>query len=81
KYGAKDFIEGGKRIALEGELPINTGGGALSAGRLHAYGAVWEACTQLWGRGGERQVKGNPKVCATSTSGGPLAGAMLLVRE
>jgi acetyl-CoA acetyltransferase len=81
RFGAKDFIEGGKRIALEGELPVNTGGGALSGGRLHAYGAVREACLQLWGRGGERQVKGEPRVCATSTSGGPLAGAMLLVRE
>src|SRR5690606_15437739 len=80
RYEAKDFIEGGKRIALEGELPINTSGGALSAGRLHAYGAVHEACTQLWGRGGARQVKGDPKVVATSTAGGPLAGAMLLVK-
>lgn len=81
RYGAKDFVEGGKRIALEGDLPINTGGGALSAGRLHAYGAVHEACTQLWGRGGARQVRGDPQVCATSTAGGPLAGAMLLVRD
>ena len=81
RYGAKDFIDGGKRIALEGELPVNTGGGALSAGRLHAYGAVWEGCTQLWGRAAERQVKGDPRVCATSTAGGPLAGAMLLVRN
>lgn len=81
RYGAKDFIEGGKRIALEGDLPINTGGGALSAGRLHAYGAVFEACTQFWGRGGERQLAGDPQICATSTAGGPLAGCMLLVRE
>jgi len=81
KYGAKDFIENGTRIALEGELPVNTGGGALSAGRLHAFGALHETCTQLWGRGGERQVKGDPKVVATSTAGGPLAGAMLLVKD
>lgn len=81
RYGAKDFIEGGRRISLEGDLPVNTGGGALSAGRLHAYGAVHEACTQLWGRGDQRQVKGAPRVCATSTAGGPLAGAMLLVRD
>jgi acetyl-CoA acetyltransferase len=81
RYGAKDFIEGGRRIALDGDLPVNTGGGALSAGRLHAYGAVHEACTQLWGRGGARQVKGNPQICSTSTAGGPLAGAMLLVRD
>lgn len=81
RFGAKDFIEGGRRIALEGELPVNTGGGALSGGRLHAYGAVCEAANQLWGRCGARQVKDDPRVCATSTSGGPLAGAMLLVRE
>tara|TARA_R110002124_G_scaffold139174_1_gene303299 strand:+ start:4338 stop:5522 length:1185 start_codon:yes stop_codon:yes gene_type:complete len=81
RYGAKDFIDDGTRIALEGELPVNTGGGALSSGRLHAYGAVHEACTQLWGRAGPRQVKDDPQVCATSTSGGPLAGAMLLVRD
>jgi len=81
RYEAGDFIEGGKRISLEGELPVNTGGGALSGGRLHAYGAVHEACTQLWGRGADRQVKGDPKVVATSTAGGPLAGAMLLVKE
>lgn len=81
RYGAKDFIEGGTRIALDGELPVNTGGGALSAGRLHAYGAVHEACTQLWGKAGARQVAGDPKVCATSTAGGPLAGCMLLVRD
>jgi acetyl-CoA acetyltransferase len=80
RYEAGDFIEGGKRIALEGELPVNTGGGALSAGRLHAYGAVHESCIQLWGRGGDRQVKGDPKVVATSTAGGPLAGCMLLVK-
>jgi acetyl-CoA acetyltransferase len=81
RYEAGDFIDGGKRISLEGELPVNTGGGALSGGRLHAYGAVHEACTQLWGRAGDRQVKGDPKVVATSTAGGPLAGAMLLVRD
>lgn len=33
------------------------------------------------GRGGARQVQGSPQVCATSTAGGPLAGAMLLVRD
>ena len=68
RYDAKNFLEGGRRIALDGELPINTGGGALSAGRLHAYGAVHEACTQLWGRGGDRQVRGDPQVCATPPS-------------
>jgi acetyl-CoA acetyltransferase len=81
RYEAGEFIEGGRRIALEGELPINTNGGALSAGRMHAYGQVHEACTQLWGRGDARQVGGDPRVAALSTAGGPLAGCFLLVRD
>lgn len=81
RYEGGDFIEGGARIALEGELPINTNGGALSAGRMHAYGQVHEACIQLWGRGDARQVSGDPKVAALSTAGGPLAGCFLLVKD
>jgi len=78
---AAAFVEGGHRIAIEGEMPINTGGGQLSAGRLHAYGQLHEACTQLWQRGGDRQVAGDLRVSANSTAGGPMAGCMLLVRE
>ena len=55
------FIEGGKRIALDGEIPTNTGGGQLSGGRLHGYGLLHEACLQLWGDGGERQVPNDPR--------------------
>ncbi len=84
-YEAKDFIEGGQRIALDGDFPINTNGGALSAGRMHAYGQVHEACLQLWGQAGERQVKpkgkDGPKVAVMTTAGGPLAGSFLLARE
>jgi acetyl-CoA acetyltransferase len=50
------FIEGGKRIDLNGEPPLNTNGGQLSAGRLHGYGFLHEACTQLRGAAGDRQV-------------------------
>jgi acetyl-CoA acetyltransferase len=81
RYEAPAFVEGGQRIALDGELPINTSGGQLSAGRLHGYGQVHEAATQLWGRAGARQVPGDPQVAVTSTAGGPLAGCILLVRE
>jgi acetyl-CoA acetyltransferase len=80
RYGAGEFIGDGSRIALDGELPINTNGGALSAGRMHAYGQVHEACVQLWGRGNERQVRKMPRVAALSTAGGPLAGCFLLVK-
>jgi acetyl-CoA acetyltransferase len=81
RYEAPAFVEGGGRIGLDGELPINTSGGQLSAGRLHGYGQVHEACLQLWGRAGDRQVAGDPAVAVTSTAGGPLAGCILLVRD
>jgi len=76
---AAAFVEGGGRIALDGELPLNTGGGQLSAGRFHGYGHTHEACVQLWARGGARQVSG-AKVCAVS-NGGFGYGALLLRTE
>lgn len=78
---AGEFIGDGKRIALDGELPLHTGGGQLSGGRMHAYGHLHEACVQLLGRGGERQVRNAPAVALVSTAGGPLSGCMMLVRE
>ena len=75
------FIEGGKRIALDGEIPVNTGGGQLSGGRLHGYGLLHESCLQLWGEGGDRQVPGDPRVAVAAAGGGPLAGCLLLTRS
>ena len=75
------FVEGGSRIALDGELPLNTNGGQLSSGRLHGFGFIHEACTQLWGEAGDRQVPGEPEVGVACAGGGPLAGAMLLTRR
>ena len=74
------FVEGGQRIAREGQLPLNTQGGQLSAGRLHGFGFLHEACVQLWGEGGERQVPGDPEIGVACAGGGPLAGALLLTR-
>ena len=74
------FVEGGERIALEGEIPLNTNGGQLSGGRLHGFGFLHEACTQLWGQGGERQVAGDPQLAVAAAGGGPLAGCLLLSR-
>jgi acetyl-CoA acetyltransferase len=75
------FVQGGLRIARNGPLPLNTGGGQLSAGRLHGFGLLWETCIQLWGEGGERQVPGKPQVGITAAGGGPLAGCMLIARQ
>ena len=76
---AAAFVDGGTRIGLGGELPLNTSGGQLSAGRFHGYGHTYEACLQLWGRGGERQVQ-DARVCAVA-NGGYGYGALLLRRD
>ena len=75
------FIEGGKRIALNGELPLNTFGGQIGAGRLHGFGFAHEAVVQLRGRGGARQIPGDPRVAVCASGGGPLATALLLARD
>jgi acetyl-CoA acetyltransferase len=76
---AAAFVEGGRRIGLDGELPLNTSGGQLSAGRFHGYGHTHEACMQLWGLAGERQVK-DARVCVVS-NGGYGYGALLLSNQ
>jgi acetyl-CoA acetyltransferase len=75
------FIEGGKRIARDGELPMNTGGGQLGWGRLHGYGYAYEAVLQLRGEGGARQIPGDPRVAVATSGGGPLASALLLAKD
>jgi acetyl-CoA acetyltransferase len=74
------FVEGGHNIARDGVLPLNTNGGQLSAGRLHGFGFIHEACVQLWGEAGDRQVPGDPEVGVACAGGGPMAGALLLTR-
>ena len=75
------FIEGGSRIARDGELPMNTAGGQIGAGRLHGFGFAHEAVTQLRKAGGERQIPGDPKVAVATSGGGPLAAELLLARD
>lgn len=76
---AKHFLDGGKNIARDGRLPLNTHGGQLSHGRTHGMGLVHEAVVQLRGDAGARQVGG--ATTAIVTSGGLTPGSVVLLRR
>ncbi|WP_019069978.1 thiolase C-terminal domain-containing protein [Streptomyces hokutonensis] len=75
---SKDFLDGGKNIARDGVLPLNTHGGQLSHGRTHGMGLVHEAITQLRGAAGPRQVAGAR--VAVASSGGLTPSGVILFR-
>jgi acetyl-CoA acetyltransferase/uncharacterized OB-fold protein len=78
--GARDFIDEGRGIALDGgRLPLNPHGGQLSAGRLHGFGHVREAMLQLRGEAAGRQVP-DARTAVVTTGGGAPGGALLLRR-
>lgn len=72
------FFEAG-RGRIGGDLPVNTHGGSLSAGRLHAISHVIECVQQLRGACGDRQVA-NASIGVVTAGGGQTAGALLLRR-
>jgi acetyl-CoA acetyltransferase len=67
-------------IALGGRFPLNTHGGQMSEGRTHGFGMLHEACVQVRGDGGDRQVHPTPEVALTAI-GGLGSGCFLLGRE
>jgi acetyl-CoA acetyltransferase len=73
------YVEGGNRIRLGADIPINTYGGQLSAGRLHGHWLVHEAITQLRGEAGDRQVP-DAQVALAAGGSGPFGGCVLLTR-
>ncbi len=75
---AGPFVDQARRIALDGDLPLNTYGGQLSAGRMHGYWLLHEACLQLRGQAGDRQLARRPEVAVAAAGGGPIAGCLLL---
>ncbi|KZS82943.1 thiolase C-terminal domain-containing protein [Mycobacterium persicum] len=77
---AKEFLDGGKNIARDGVLPLNTHGGQLSHGRTHGMGLLHEAVSQLRGEAGARQVAG-ARVGVVSSGGLTPSGVLLLRAE
>jgi acetyl-CoA acetyltransferase len=76
-----EWIGDPTRISLGGQLPINTGGGQLSGGRLHGFGHLHEACLQIRGQAGDRQVDGAALAAVGVGAANSGTTAMLLRRR
>ncbi|MBI2880318.1 MAG: thiolase family protein [Candidatus Tectomicrobia bacterium] len=74
------FAEEG-RIALGGEIPVNTHGGLLSHGYIDGMTHITEAVRQLRGGCGERQVKDAAMGLVTGNGGDLATHANLVVRR
>jgi acetyl-CoA acetyltransferase/uncharacterized OB-fold protein len=76
---AQDWLDHGRRIGPDGDLPVNPHGGQLSEGRTHGFGFIYEAMLQLRHQAGERQVDG-ARTAVVATGGGTPSGVLLLQR-
>jgi acetyl-CoA acetyltransferase len=72
----KDFVKNGN-LGPNGSFPINTNGGGLSYCHPGMYSifTLIEACRQLWGHCGERQLKKNLNNVLCHGTGGVLSSA------
>ncbi|RPH07983.1 MAG: thiolase [Alphaproteobacteria bacterium TMED194] len=72
----KDFVKNGN-LGPNGSFPINTNGGGLSYCHPGMYSifTLIEACRQLWGHCGERQLKKNLSNVLCHGTGGVLSSA------
>ena len=74
-----DFVSDG-RIALDGELPINTHGGLLSQSHIIGMNHVCELVKQLRGQGGKAQVA-NAEIGLVTGYGDMGDGAVAIMRN
>jgi acetyl-CoA acetyltransferase len=74
---AWQFIQDG-RIAADGPLPLNSGGGNQGWGRLHGVPHILESYWQLSGRAGERQTPNARRALSTYATPAHAIGEALL---
>jgi len=78
RYEGAAYVRRGTRIRADGELPMNTGGGQLSAGRMHGFGGLLEACLQLRGDAGSHQMDNRPQVAVVTSGAESFTSSILL---
>lgn len=73
-----EFVRAGTRLRADGDLPTNTGGGQLSAGRMHGFGGLYEACLQLRGEAGSHQLARRPRIAVVTSGAESFTSSFLL---
>jgi acetyl-CoA acetyltransferase len=85
-YGWCEKGEGGPFVAdgntgIGGRIPVNTGGGLLSAYHLGNLTGLLESAIQLRGQGGERQVPQATLGLVTGHGGEVVSGGMCSIHS
>ena len=63
---AEHWDDASNRVLIDGRIPVNPHGGALSEGGTQGSGHIREAVHQLQGRAGDRQVDGAERAIVTA---------------